>query len=345
MNIFVVIWIVSLLFLLVSFKSELVANLFSYPLAFCAFILAGIRSDMYPDYQEYQNIFYDIQKNEILSIEFLTIHGEIGFKLILKLIGLIFGGDIFLFVSMASFSFYLLHRICVNNKLHFPVVWLVYYSSSFLLKDMVQMRNAIASLLIVYSALEFSAGRNKKAYLTIVVSALCFQYLAVINIISRINLKLKFTMFLLFVAIISYFVVNFDLLIRYFGFYGYVFQYYDTDYVNPEQFSALPALIRLIFLLAFFGYFIRLGAVGIQGKLMNMLVYSFIFYLAFANIPILSQRLGGYFLSADAFIFSALVMTNKSKAVLSVIILYSFVVFFFNLTSRAHLQYEYQWIF
>ncbi len=345
MSVFLLIWVISLLSFIVSIKFKNIGLYLSWIAASVSFFLAAFRSDIYPDYKEYLSIFENIRETNLLSKDFLGIHGEIGFKFLVKLINAIFPFDVLIFVLFSASSLWLIYSMCKKYNFHISGVWLVYYSSSFLLKDLAQIRNALASLLVVYSALEFSSGNYKKGYIYTFIASAFFQYLSAVALITRVKINSIYILPLICAGVVLGFTIDFDLLVAFFGLHGYFLQFYELDYVNPEAYNVYPALVRSMILIIFFWPYIRFDGQGKITKLWFMLLYSFVSYIACANVPILSQRLGGYFLAADAFIFSALVYKNKNFVTIGVLIFYSSLVFFYNLTSRAHLVYEYKWMF
>lgn len=302
------------------------------------FGLAAFRSDRFPDYIEYSNIFYAVSHADLFSDDFFGVHGEIGFKIIIKLLSMFWGSPLSLMIFFSILSYVLLLRICKIANLSLPAVWLVYYSNAFLLKDLAQIRNAVASLLIVQGIVYAATGAGRiKSWSSVAIACTGFQYFSLAALVVF-WVKSRLLLFFISIAAVFLFVfLDLGLLLRLFGGGGYLDQYDGTVYVDPASYNPWLAIIRSsLFLLACL-YLTRKSVDPLTRIMLVSVTLAVICYLAFAGIPILSQRLGGYFLSVDAFICALLLRSGKRPQATIFLIAYAFFTFYFNVSTRDFL--------
>lgn len=345
MNIFSVIWFCSFVSFLFSIENIRLGNVLCSATIGVSFILAGLRSDSFPDYQEYLDIFEAIRDAPLLSGEFFSIHGEIGFKILVNALLGIFDSSLLTFLFFSLMACFVLVKTVRDNSYNLSAVWLVYYSSSFLLKDLAQFRNSLASLLIVRGVLNFSRTNRVRGVLDIILASVIFQYLAFFAMLSLLPRRTWLFLACLLFSLICFYCLDFDVLRSIFGELGFISQYDGTSYVDPREYSPWFAVIRMAALSVFGVLLVNSNSDERLKSLLVMILLAFFSYIAFSNIPILSQRIGGYFASADAFIFSALLSSKRNRLAFFGLIIYSFSVFTFNITFREHLANGYDWIF
>lgn len=338
--IYAVVWIVSLFLYVLSLGNRRISAYLSLPVIFACFVSAGLRGDLFPDTIEYYKIFDEISAVTPFQSEFYSIHGEVGFKLLTALLLWVLGDPAAAMTVYALISFSLLVIISRQNDLNVCAVWLVYYSSSFLLKDLAQIRNSVASLLVVFAVLSTS---QVAIFSRLLAASFFFQYGAIGAYLFKLVKRWEqFVIFAALAALLSL-VLHFETILAIFGDVGYLRQYADTNYIDPAQHNAVPAIARTLLLL---GAATSL-AYGIREerqylRLRSAIFCAAIFYIGFSSVPILSQRLGGYLLGADAFM-CAILLKSKRKFLAAVwLIVYALGIFAFNLYSRPFLHEEYR---
>ncbi len=343
-GLFVVIWLCSFVSFIVFTKKKRMGNVLCLAIIGVSFLLAGLRSDRFPDYQEYLRIFEEIRDAPLFSDDFFSIHGEIGFKLIVRLLLGIYDSFLLTFLFFSSMTCFVLVKTVRDNSYCLPAVWLVYYSSSFLLKDLTQFRNSLASLLVVRGVLHFAKEKKVKGVIDIIIAAVFFQYLAILAMFSVLPRRVWVLFACLLFSLVGFYFLDFGVLKGYLGEIGYVSQYDGTIYVDPREYRLWPAVIRMAAVLTFGVYLVRRSSDERIKTLLVMIFLALISYVAFSNIPVFSQRIGGYFAAADAFVLAALMPSNRGRLASFGLISYSFAVFVFNMISREHLANGYDWI-
>ncbi|MCB5196115.1 EpsG family protein [Deefgea salmonis] len=343
LNIYFVIYLLSLISFFVVFFNKQLAFFCSLFVAGLSFLLAAFRAEKFPDYEEYVSIFNSVSNSAIFSDGFFQAHGELGFKIIIKLLSM-FGSDpLLLMIMMSLLSFVILVFICKEHDLNFSVVWLVYYSNSFLLKDLAAIRNSVASLLVVYVLLNLW---TRRALYAAMFSAFCFQYFSFLALGPAFFYRKKAFLLLIPILFFIYPLLNFNNLIYIFGSVGMLAQYNGSDFIDPSQYSSFAAVFRATFFL-FSALFILREQKNVKINILLLSVFfSIVSYLVFSEIPVLSQRIGGYFISVDAFLASYF-LSIRSRRVLGafLVFFYSFVMFYFNVTTRDFLMVSYESIF
>lgn len=318
-------------------------NWCAYTIALFCFVLAGIRSDEYPDHAVYSAVFNEIRSNSIFSDEIQAIPIEFGFKLISKLISFISISNYFIFLLYSITSFILLCLINKKLKLDFFILFFIYFSTSFLTKDLGAIRFSISCLLVVYFIVSI---KNLNGWLAYFINFLSFQSLSVISgfiLIFKTEKISTFSIviFLLISSLFLFFFLDFNIISHLFYPLEKIQRYTDTTYVKNNEINLYPAIIRSLFLTIFI-YIINRKKLDSDLVLMcNTLLLSFIFYISFYNIPILSQRFGGYFMAIDAFALAKLNVIYHKLIVKLFIILYSFASFFYIIYTTSYLQQPY----
>lgn len=345
-NSFFFIWVISFFLFYFSLANKRLSNAISVVLIVFCFFLAGIRSSKFPDYVEYIDLFNRIRSDSLFSKSFLKVHGEIGFKLLVKFVLTVLSDPVFIMFVMAAISCLLFLRICYRYSLNLAAVWLVYFSNSYLLKDLAQIRNSTASLLIVYGLFLLGENRGRiRAYGSFLIASVFFQYLSIVGIFVRFLKNKIIVAFSLVVAVALFFVFDFHTLVLIFGNVGLIGHYAGTLYAQRGYESPWPSLGRVVLVLVF----VLWAKKGIKNPIIEMLTASLVMsalcYIAFSGIPLLSHRLGGYFLSVDAFLIAGLLGTRKRFFVVLFLITYSLALFLYNIHVRSFLAGGYESIF
>lgn len=340
---YIEIWAASFVLFLFSLLNRKAASILTIPIMTFCFSIAAIRGPQFPDTVEYYRIFDQIWATPITSADFHLIHGEIGFKALTAILLSVSSDPVLTMAFYAFLSFILLAHISSRNNLNIAAVWLVYYSSSFLLKDLAQIRNSVATLIVVSGI--FSLDK-KSAIFRFIAASIFFQYAAISAYLAKYVRRATHFAPLIFLALFSSFIIDFRMLSTIFGSFGYVGQYSETVYVDSSNYNAIPAIARASALLV--ASSLLCSDIRHDERFTNMraaLYCSIFFYIAFSSIPILSQRLGGYLLGVDAFMCALLLNSRKRLWAAAWLIFYALTIFSFNISNRAFLQTPYESIF
>lgn len=293
-------------------------DMVSKVLAVFAFGLAAFRSDEFPDYREYLEIYRITSEAGFLDVLKLNLHGEVGFKIVILLLDRLFDNPISIFLFSAIASFLLLILVARRLDLSFSQVWVGYFSFFFITKDLGQIRYSVASLLVIYAyTLSGVAGKT----LVAIISSLFFQYFSffpilVLKILDGIKFEWSMIFLLIFVAIVGSFFIGFDLL-SLIAPEKIVDNYYGTDYVSGSMDGAFQAIFRS-FLIWIFVYYSIQGRKfsAIERDLVLAIPVSIFFYILFWQVPIVSQRIGGFFASVIPFVMAIVVRRSRNGVVL-----------------------------
>lgn len=341
------IYSITLILFLMNFLIKIDKKIIFIFLSIC-FIFAALRSDFFPDYSEYVSIYDGICSSNNINIIFdNSLHGEIGFKLI-NYLTCNANSALPLFILMSFFSFVFYTLICSRFEINPLISWVIYFPYAFLLKDMAQIRNGVASLLVVYALLNV---HKLKSVFIILLSSLFFQTYALCAIPfikNFLNRRKKGFYILATVILLMMPSLTFtDLLALGIGTHD-VARYEQTEYIhgnsNIQKFKSAFIFILLMFF-SFKWYYIdnrvRALMVGYFG--------GFFYYVIFNNVPIISQRLGGYLTAVEPFLISLIYthimsMGNRKdelliKVTYSIFIVGLSVVYFYtNMTTREFLM-------
>lgn len=341
------IYSITLIIFLLNFFIKIDKKIIFVFLFFC-FIFSALRSNSFPDYSEYVSIYDGICRANSINVIFdNSLHGEIGFKLI-NYLTCNANSALPLFMLMSLFSFLLYTLICSRFEINPLIAWVIYFPYAFLLKDMAQIRNAVASLLIVYALLNLHKLRS---IFIILLSSLFFQTYALCAIpfiksfLSR--RKKRFYILATVILLMMPSLAFTDLHVLGIGTHD-VARYEQTEYIHGnsdiQKFKSAIIFVVLMFF-SFKWYYIdnrvRSLMVGYFG--------GFFYYVIFNNIPIISQRLGGYLTAVEPFVISLLYahimsMGNRKDELLIKItysifvMLLSVVYFYTNMTTREFLM-------
>ena len=171
---------------------------------------AVVKPPTMADYSSYVRLFQGIDQNERM---------EPAFGLIVKFLHIIDGNNYYLlFLAFALISIPL--RVFLYNRFS-PLIWgtiIVYLSHIYILHDLIQIRAAVASTLLIL-LIFFSYKRNLTLFLITYFISLCFHYSSIAFIIiwfiSPSNNPKKYFIFVLFSYLLFFLQYSFSSLISY----------------------------------------------------------------------------------------------------------------------------------
>ncbi|BBW46694.1 EpsG family protein [Enterobacter asburiae] len=338
--ILVALYIFAFLFAIkVKFSSSYNQKLFYLYLSAC-YVVAALRDSSFPDYEEYANIYKSISSLSFWeAITSQDIHGEIGFKTINWLLSCISDDVTILMIIFSGLSLFLFYKICYQYSINPVYAWLVYFPYSFMLKDLAQIRNAVASLLVVYALLSLTKIRS---FLILIIASVFFQKYTITSIIATYKPKIIYKNYFWIFIVLMFFIpsVNIEQLqgVPVIGFD--LSRYINSEYVVGNSiFQKFKMLVLALFVSVCF-----IRVINNDRRLKSLYVAfigAYFYYCLFFNIPIISQRLGGYLSSVEPFLFALLLeKVSKRNSILFFIfiLLLSFFYFMFNIFSRDFLK-------
>ena len=287
---------------------------FSFFLIILLACIAAFRSPLSPDYKEYVGLYNIEHENK-----------EIGYLTLIRFSKLISSNHILFFFLSAALSITLKVFAIRLFSPFFSISLIVYISNVFILHDMIQMRCAISSGLLLW-ALYFYCKDDLKKSLSVSFLALLFHYSSVVIFLLYFLSKDKFDrgLALCFIAI-SYILAILGLR------FGYIWGYITWGEIASlwEVYSSMMAsgemtkinifntffIIRIIVCVALIINYDRikfLGRLYVVG--LKLYVISICVYLLFSDIPVLAFRLSELFQVVEVFLFSSLIIVFNDRS-------------------------------
>lgn len=283
-------------------------------LALLLVLIATYRSPSSPDYGNYMNLYdYEFENKEI------------GFLALIKISKWMSKSPLLYFFLSAVLSISL--KVFAIRKIS-PFIGLsliVYISNVFMLHDMIQMRCAISSGLLLWS-LYFYCSNDKIKSLVISSIAVVFHYSAVIIFFIYLLDRQKFNkgvavVLLVFSYILALSGYGFGTLWGYipWGEFARLWNTYSdmmaTGEMNKINLFSAFFVTRFGICMALILYYDKirvLGDIYIAG--LKMYVISICMYLLFSDVPILAFRLSELFQVVEVFLVSSMVLLFDSRS-------------------------------
>jgi hypothetical protein len=346
--------IITLVALLISFllalifynESKRIAKWNYYVFGFFLICISGFRiGDVMPDYATYTSLYFQI------SSVFNTYLIEPSFILIVELSNLIYRNEpIVLFVIYAilgvSFKFLAIKKL--SNFFFFSVF--IYISNYFILHEMIQIRNGVASALILLSS-AYAYNREKKKFIFLILSATFFHYFSLIFFflwfLKPNNFKKYIYIGLIPLAYLIYF-INLD-------FVNMILENFPLDgtkltvYANAdrrEQFRLNVFGIFIITRIIIFIYFVIFSkSIKRHNKYFYFLIKCYgigvFIYIALSNYPEIAVRISQTLFLSEIIIIPTLIFTFKNRNFSRfIILLFGLLNFLLNVYFTTYFNYS-----
>lgn len=303
---------------------------------------AGLRSEIGLDYSSYKEIYNDVPTVSSLifgTANFADIHGEYGYLLINVLVKSLFDdfSAVILFMSFFGLSF-----IVYSCYKYTPFVFLsvyLYVTRVFFVRDMGQIRSAVACAIILYSIDAVQKRKFLHFFLLISLAALFHSaawFAFPIYFICKNKISNRIYFYFLFISIsIGTLVPMKELILSYFGFNeGLLIHYALSEY--GESLGILnPIAVMQVFLLLLFVIYRKKIEPKIYGYniMLNMYAFSTYWLITFNELGIIAARLSTMLSTVEILIIPSLLLIVNNKIlktiiyvailVLGIILLYS----------------------
>lgn len=304
------------------------------------FLMCAFRSEFVDrDYTNYITLIFASANNLFYPI-------ELSFKLISFIAVNILDGYYFVFIIFALISISLKYSIIKKSSPFLLLSVLVYYSNTFLLQDMTQIRAGVAGAIVLYSVLQYAKNKNIMSFVMLIVLASTFHITALLffivlafdtNVVSR---RYIFIYFLTLIgAYCCYYLgVNFITLLRYipvsyvqYKFSDYISQAQGADFVPVNIFSVMQILHLLIVILSF--VFSRKNILS-HDKVLFIKIYSLspLAFIILSSMPVFALRVSELFAISEIILIPSLPLLFRQKqfAKLAVIGI-CFIMFYINI--------------
>ncbi|KFC80954.1 EpsG family protein [Buttiauxella agrestis] len=311
---------VFVLLVLFSFPRE--QRIFYNPMLFILFIICGFRgANVDRDYQNYQFLMH-------LSASDIFYPIEPTFKVISWMAVNIFQYDNLLFILYSAIIIFFKSKFIKRTSPYILLSLVVYFSNTYLLHDMTQIRVGAASAIAFY-ALKYIVEKNRQKFFLFLLIAFAFHYTAILFIIAlffdtrRIHFSyiLAYSLMVIVVYVAYFFGINVLTLLSYVNvpyvqakYSDYVAQNASVDFVPINVYSALQFIHLTIVYYSFFAFR------KIQGP-SEIILITKLYTLAplalvlFSFIPVFSLRISELFSVAEIVLLPALVALTRQKMI------------------------------
>lgn len=315
MNVYIFFYCFILILLLSDFCIKRQRNIALAILGTIVILFVGLRGETGADSQNYID-FFNFQTNTFYKWEEINKgYAEYGFYFLSVLLKTIYNNIDFYFLVIAAITTIPLIK-SLNYMCIYPVLgYCVYYSRFMIIRDMNQIRQALAIALIIYG-LRFLIENKKKLFwiITVICISLHYSMIIIIPFIYLYNLKLNFKqcIFLIIsggvIGIIGGYILkailiatNNIVLLRY------------VNTMNLGIFN--PVLIFQCVICLIFFYYEPIISLQQKGYyiIRNAYLYSVILLLLTCNLGEIGGRLATVFATCEIFILPALSCVVKPR--------------------------------
>jgi hypothetical protein len=278
-------------------------------------ILVGINS-FRPDYISYVEYYNAMPKlfssNYIYGIIY-KLRTEPGFNLLISILKTIFGSISITFIIFCLLSFLFRYQFVkfFSHKADFAIIIFSFLAHEFLRKDAIQIRNGMASAIVLFSFINLFKGQKKKFILWVFIAS-TFHYAALMalpltlintNINCKIINAMRWLLVLLFIG--TFFFRIKDILN---GFYKIgILPDTVANYLSWQKYSRPmkiyhPVLLKQLMICAFFLFCVKgslLNKNAMTILLFKIYFISTLYYLFFLDFEILAGRFGSLFAGVE----------------------------------------------
>lgn len=286
------------------------------------FVISAFRSEYVDrDYQNYLSLMH-------LSAVDISYPIEPTFKIISWFAINIFRYDNFLFVIYAAVIVYFKNKLIIKNSPFIILSLLVYYSNTFLLHDMTQIRVGAASA-IAFVSLKYLIEKNKPKFFLFLLIACSFHYTAFLFIVAlffdarRISSRyiVIYSFMVVAVYVAYFFGVDVLTLLSYINipyiqskYSDYSAQNASVDFVPINVYSALQFIHVAIVFYSFFA-FRKIHASSEIILITKLYTLAPLALVLFSFIPVFSLRISELFSVAEIVLLPTLVALTKQKMI------------------------------
>ncbi|WP_175490599.1 EpsG family protein [Pelosinus propionicus] len=284
--------------------------------------LAGLRYETGLDYSGYNEIYNDVTGFwNVISGEsnYADIHGEYGYLLLNSILKSFFDDFSFVILSMSFIGLGFIVYSCYKYSKFFFLSMFLYVTRFFFVRDMGQIRTAVACAIILYS-IEAIEKRLFIRFIILIALAASFHSAALIAFpiyfISSYRFKKRVYCYSLFIAIIigAFFPFK-ELIMEYLGDIGgsiinYIFSGYGESLSMLNPVTLLQTAILLIFI-----YFKEKLQKKIYGynTILNMYAFSTFWLIIFNDLGIIAGRISTMLATIEIFIIPSFLLIRNNQ--------------------------------
>ncbi|WP_462366986.1 EpsG family protein [Phocaeicola coprophilus] len=313
MIIYIIIYICLLLFSIADFSIVSQKKKVLYFIGVAMILFIGCRRESGADSINYIN-FFKYQTDTIQNWTNVEKgYSEYGFYYLSVLIKSIYNNIDFYFLSISAITIPFLLKSLINYSIYPILGFCVYYSRFLLLRDMNQIRQALAIVIIIY-ALKYLSDNKVRLFCLFTLIASCFHYSSIIILpfifIYKYDLSFKQILYILTGSAIAGFTGGILLKALLTSLGNIVL----LTYVNTSNLGLTnPLLYFQILLCLLFSYYepILRPKQELYNIIKNAYLYSIIILLLTSGLGEIGGRLATIFATCEIFIIPALALTIK----------------------------------
>ena len=329
------------------------------PLSFIFFVfLAGFRSNSFGDYCTYEYFYIDSPDLfQYLYNPFIyKRHTDFGFQLIIGLSKIFTSSSLLLMIITAIISVTIYFYCFRKMSPFFFISILIYFSHTFILKDLAQIRAGLASSLILLT-IYFFANRKLKSGFVIFISSTLMHLSAFPAILVFLSNKLNFS------KIIWFLLLSFSLLLALLQFDLLLFSILETLNILPNRFYVYyhsatitvnnydlgiftnPATVKYIIISIFaILYYDELNKISKYFKPAFILyIFGTAWIIVFNDFSIFAARIASILTIGELILLPMFILLVKQENIAKLIIcILLAVIFFYNLNYRGTEESDFQ---
>ena len=313
MTIYIIIYIVILSFLICDFSKQKQKNISLNILSCILIIFIGFRGESVADSLNYIN-FFKYQTDTIWEWKGVEKgYAEYGFYFLSVILKSIWKNIDFYFITISCITLFFLVKALKTFSIYPILGFCIYYSRFLIIRDMNQIRQALAIAIIMY-AFKYLYENKKKAYIFLLCCTTFIHYSSIIILPFIFFYDKKFNLKQTFTIIISSFILGFlggIILKKILVATGYVIF---LAYINTTNLGILnPVLIFQLTICILFFYFEPILKNKQKGYyiIRNAYLFSVVILLLTCNLGEIGGRLATIFATCEIFILPALVKTIR----------------------------------
>lgn len=307
---------------------------FYFPVIFLFFLyfpfITGINSAR-PDYNAYVNIFHELP--ELFSPGFFSesraSHTELGYNIFTGVIRLFTNSPTIFFILLCFFSFVFRFN-AIKHFVHKEDVVLVlfaFFAHEYLRKDAIQIRNGIASAIILFSFISLYKGHRLRFCIWVIMASLfhmvaliALPLVIVINNSSLCKKSLHVMQGALIIAVVSTFFFSITDVLLVFEGLG-ILPRQITTYLHWYRYNRPlpiyhPVVLKQVILCSLF-LFIKNDILFFSNRkaifLFKIYFISTLYYLVFLDFEILAGRFGSLFHGVETLFLLQIINTDAVK--------------------------------
>ncbi len=311
-------------------------------------LFAGLRGENFADYSSYREYFRTITNGESSSVVAM----DPGFLLINKFVASITDNPLWLFLLISLLAIGINFRCYVDYTPFYFIAILVYFSHTFLGRELMQIRAGLAAAIILYSY-KYIVSRKFWKFLFVVLTASTIHLASIVVLIiypiSRLKIKIKLWYTILGISLIVGYLTPLGKIIKILPQIDILqrIQYYSDNSMYNINLGILtnPTLLKqlIICLVGLMFYDILKVKVWGYHVLLTSYVVATCWLILFRDFSIFSARIATFFSITEVLLLSGYVYLFGYRSrifYLFLVIIFAFAMLFLNIFQNKIVHYH-----